>query len=103
MMETIRQVRSQHNPKLAYRVLITMYDRRNRIHRDVHEQIKSTFTDGTFQTTISVDTKLRESAVEGLPITHYKRRSRSALQYDALAKELIKYVRTTESVASTSG
>jgi chromosome partitioning protein len=102
-METVRQVRGQHNPKLAYRVLITMYDRRNRIHRDVHEQIKNTFAEGTFQTTISVDTKLRESAVEGLPITHFKRRSRSALQYDALAQELIEYVGTTESVEKTSG
>ena len=98
MMETIRQVRNQHNQKLAYRVLITMYDQRNRIHRDVHAQIKETFTDGVFNTTIGVDTKLRESAVEGLPISHYKRQSRSALQYDALAQELIDYVRRTESV-----
>lgn len=93
MMTTIRQVRSQHNPELIYRILITMLDRRNRIHRDVGEQIRNTFGKGVFQTEIGVDTKLRESAVEGLPITHFRRRSRSALQYDALAQELIQYVR----------
>lgn len=97
MMATIRQVRNQYNKNLVYRILITMFDRRNRIHRDVKEQIESTFADGLFQTTVSIDTKLRESAVEGLPITHYKRRSRSAVQYDALAQELIEYVRRTKS------
>lgn len=102
MMETIRQVRSQHNPKLAYRVLITMMDRRNRIHREVNEQIRGTFAKGIFQTMIPVDTKLRESAVEGLPITHYKSRSRSAQQYDALAQELIEYVRRIETFEAAS-
>lgn len=95
MMSTIRQVRSQNNPNLIYRVLVTMFDRRNRIHCDVKEQIETTFSKGVFQTTIGIDTKLRESAVEGLPITHYKSRSRSALQYDALAQELIEYVQQT--------
>jgi chromosome partitioning protein len=96
MMNTVRQVRSQHNPELVYRILITMHDRRNRIHREVKEQIESAFSEGLFQTTIGIDTKLRESAVEGLPITHYKSRSRSALQYDALAQELIEYVKQSQ-------
>jgi chromosome partitioning protein len=69
-----------------------MLDRRNRIHRDVSEQIRSTFGEGVFETAIEVDTKLRESAVEGLPIAYHKSQSRSALQYDALAQELIAYV-----------
>ncbi len=92
MMTTIRQVRAQYNPDLTYRILITMLDRRNRIHREVSEQIRATFGDGVFQTAIEIDTKLRESAVEGLPISHHKSQSRSALQYDSLAQELIAYV-----------
>jgi len=92
MTAAIRQVRSQQNPKLIYRILITIYDRRNRIHREVSEQIRNAFGDGVFQTVIEIDTKLRESAIEGLPITHRKSRSRSAVQYDALAQELMAYV-----------
>jgi chromosome partitioning protein len=92
MTTAIRQVRNHHNPDLVYRILITLSDRRNRIHREVGEQIRSTFGEGVFQTIIEVDTKLRESAVEGLPITHHKSQSRSALQYDALAQELLAYV-----------
>jgi chromosome partitioning protein len=93
MMATVRQVRSQYNPDLVYRILITMYDQRNRIHREVRQQIRDTFGKGTFETEIGIDTKLRESAVEGVPITHFRSRSRSAQQYDALAQELIQYVR----------
>ena len=92
MMSAIRQVRTAYNPSLSYRILITMYDRRNRIHRDVGEQIRTNFNAGVFQTMIEIDTRLRESAVEGLPISHHSNRSRSALQYDALAQELIEYV-----------
>ena len=90
LMATIRHVRTHTNPDLAYNILITMMDRRNRIHRTLGEQLRLTFKEGLLNTTIEVDTKLRESTVAGLPITHYTPRSRSAIQYRALAQELIK-------------
>ena len=92
MMAVIRRVRKQSNPGLIYRVLITMYDRRNRIHRNLREQLRSTFGDGLFGHMIEVDTKLRESAAAGLPIIHYNSKTRSAMQYDELALELIQQV-----------
>jgi len=93
MMDTIRQIRKERNPKMIYRILVTMSDQRNRIHRNLEEQIRSTFGEGVFQTRISIDTKLRESAVAGLPITHHRSQSRSALQYTSLAQEIMQYVR----------
>jgi chromosome partitioning protein len=92
MIASVRQMRKQHNPDLSYRILITLMDRRNRIHRDVCESLITTFKENVFQTMIEIDTKIRESAVDGLPITHRKKQSRSALQYDSLAQELIQYV-----------
>jgi chromosome partitioning protein len=92
MMATIQQIRNTVNPNLVYRILITMFDQRNRIHRQVEKQIRNTFAEGVFETTIGIDTKLRESALEGLPITHYKNQSRGSLQYQALAQELVAYV-----------
>ena len=99
MMAATRKVRGQNNPDLVYRVLITMQDRRNRIHRELSEQILNTFGDGVFKTVIQLDTKLRESAVAGLPITHYRTTTRSTLQYNALAEELIQYVEETNQQA----
>ncbi len=95
MMPVIRQVRQHYNPDLVYRILITMHDRRNRIHCSLREQIRATFGEGLFDTIIDIDTKLRESVVAGLPITHYKPQTRSALQYNALAVELIQHVQET--------
>jgi len=92
MMSIIRQVRAEDNPDLAYRILITLLDQRNRAHRNIHEQLDRTFGEGLFKTIIEIDTKLRESPILGLPITQYKPNSRGAVQYRSLAEELIKYV-----------
>lgn len=88
MLSAIRKVRSYSNPSLQYRILITMQDCRNRIHRNFSEELRSTFGHSLMQSVIDVDTKLRESSVVGVPITHYISRTRSALQYQALAQEL---------------
>ena len=99
LMAAIRRVRTQANPQLAYYILVTMLDRRNRIHRTMLEQLLATFGDGLLKTVIEIDTKLRESTVAGLPITHYYPKSRSAGQYAALAQELLENVQqeaTTE-------
>lgn len=92
MMAIIRQVRSQNNPSLAYRILVTMLDMRNRNHRDIRDQLQRSFGIGLFTIVIEIDTKLRESPILGLPITQYKPTSRSAQQYRSLAEELIEYV-----------
>ena len=92
LMAMIRRVRTQTNPDLAYYILITMMDRRNRIHRTLSEQLRLTFKDGLLETVIEIDTQLRESTVAGMPITHFTPHSRSALQYRALAQELIQDV-----------
>lgn len=95
MMAIIRQVRIEDNPKLAYRILVTLLDQRNRAHRDIRDQLERTFGVGLFNTVIEIDTKLRESPILGLPITQYKPNSRGAQQYRSLAEELIQYVQQT--------
>ncbi len=101
VMSAIRKVRAQGNPDLAYYILITMMDRRNRIHRTLRDQLQNTFGDGLLKTIIEVDTKLRESSVAGKPITFTSPSSRGAGQYRALAQELIQDVkeRNTEEAA----
>lgn len=96
MMSLIRRTREEDNPALAYRILVTMLDRRNRTHRNIHEQLRGTFGEGVFHTVIEMDTKLRESPIAGLPITHYKPGARGSTQYRVLAQELLEYVKETE-------
>jgi chromosome partitioning protein len=97
MMGLVRQVRGRRNPSLTYRLLLTMYDRRNRIHRTLAEQLRVTFGSGVLETVIETDTKLRESPIAGLPIIYHAPKSRAALQYRALAQEILTYVKETHS------
>jgi chromosome partitioning protein len=97
MMSMVRRVRTQGNARLTYRLLLTMFDRRNRIHRTLSEQLRTTFGSGVLETIIETDTRLRESAIAGLPIIYHAPKSRSSLQYRALAQEILTYVKETNS------
>lgn len=97
MNNLIRRVRTQSNPRLMYRILLTMYDRRNRIHRTLYEQLNATFGSGVLSSIIEIDTKLRESPIAGMPIIYHSPKSRSAMQYRALAQEIKQYAQETNS------
>jgi chromosome partitioning protein len=88
-MTLIQHTRQRINSHLKCRVLVTMYDRRNRIYRLMLAQMQQGFPQILFNTVIEVDTKLRESPAFGQPITAYAPEARGAKQYRALAKELL--------------
>jgi chromosome partitioning protein len=96
MMSLIRKIREGYNPNLAYRILVTLLDKRNRTHRNINEQLRSTFGEGVFDTIIEIDTKLRESPIAGMPITNYKPNARSSTQYRILAQELMEYAKEAQ-------
>ena len=85
----VHQVHKRGNPGLRYRVLVTMYDKRNKISRIILEQMRQGLGDMLLNTIIQIDTKLKESPAFGTPITLYAGRSRGAQQYRALAQELL--------------
>lgn len=92
LMNWVRRIRQQYNPGLTYRLLITMYDRRNRTHRFLSEQLRTSFAGGVLETYIETDTKLRESPIAGVPIIQHASKTRSSIQYRSLAQEIIAYV-----------
>lgn len=90
-VKLVQQVREKTNPWLTYRVLATMYDRRNKICQIILEQMQRALGNILFTNIIEVDTKLRESPAFGQPITLYAPKTRGAQQYRALAKELMNH------------
>ena len=100
MMTLIRRIRRDTNPRLAYRILITLLDQRNRTHKVIREQLTQTFGNGLFSTVIEVDTRLRESPIIGIPINQYRPNSRGSYQYQVLAQELIDYVQQQKDTQS---
>ncbi|MFN2165339.1 MAG: ParA family protein [Anaerolineae bacterium] len=99
MVRLADQVREQCGHGLKHRLLITMYDMRNKISRMIMEQLKRGRGGELFETIIQVDTKLRESPAFGKPITSYAAGSRAAQQYRALAEELVRIEVKPESKA----
>ncbi|MCB0169716.1 MAG: ParA family protein [Anaerolineae bacterium] len=91
VLELTKVIRKKTNPALNYQLLITMYDRRNRICRLIRHQLQDSLSPVLFNTIIEIDTKLRECPVYGQPITQYAPDTRGAEQYRALAKELLHY------------
>jgi cellulose biosynthesis protein BcsQ len=89
MLDMVRVTRRKTNPRLSYRLLVTMYDMRNRVHPMILGYLRDRFSDALFETMIQVDTKLRESPAFARPITEYAPKTRAARQYRALARELM--------------
>jgi chromosome partitioning protein len=87
MLNLILAIRQENNPKLRYRILLTMLDKRNRIHRSLAEQIRTAFNEAIYDVEIEIDTRLRESAILGQPINQYAPESRATKQYRELAEE----------------
>jgi len=96
MMELIGIVRKEGNPELPYRILITLFDKRNRIHHSIKNQLSHTFGSGVFETIIELDTNLRKTAILGFSTTN----SRGAKQYRNFVDELLEYIQKTKHLQS---
>jgi chromosome partitioning protein len=93
-LQYLQEQRSRLNlPVDCYRILATMFDKRNRIHQQTLEKLWEKHGEVMFETVIQVDTRLRLSQAAGLPITRFAPKSRSAGQYRALAAELVEYLK----------
>jgi chromosome partitioning protein len=90
-VKVVQKIQEKLNPWLTYRVLVTMYDQRNKICDVIYQQMKNGLNSALFDTIIEVDTKLRESPAFGQPVTHYAPKTRGTRQYRALAKELLNH------------
>ena len=89
-METIEKVRRVANPGLQILgVLITLYDSRTNIARDVVERIRRVFGEKVFHTYISKSVKIEESPAYKESIFTYAANSIGAIQYKQVAEEIL--------------
>jgi len=87
LLDIVAAVQGRTNPDLTCHLLATLYDRRNRICRDVLGKLKAHFPERLLDTVIGVDTCLRECPAVGEPIILYAPRTRASQQYRQLARE----------------
>lgn len=90
LMSTLQNIQDTVNPELSLEGIVrTMFDDRNRLTKDVSEQLIRYFGDKVFRVCIPRNIRLAEAPSHGLPVLSYDKSSRGATAYLALANELI--------------
>ena len=91
LLATLKNIQETVNPELHLEgILRTMYDDRNRLTKDVSEQLLRYFGDKVFRTCIPRNIRLAEAPSHGLPVLSYDKSSRGALAYIALVGEMMR-------------
>jgi len=103
LMDTIDRVKSSFNQPLEIEgVLLTMYDDRTNLTRQVENDLRDFFGTDVFHTVIPRSIRLAEAPSFGKPILVYDPRSRGAESYIQLAKEVLKNEQKPRTAATQS-
>ena len=90
LLNTIKIVQNRLNPDLDIEgILLTMFDTRLRLSKQVVEEVKMHFQDMVFNTIINRNTRLSEAPSYGKTIVMYDANSTGAINYLNLAREII--------------
>ncbi len=93
LLETVEKVRSRPNPELnLLGVLITLFDKRTALSKDVEAHIRKVFGNKTFKTVISRSVRLEESPAHKESIFSFAPNSSGSLEYKQLCKEVLQRV-----------
>lgn len=93
LLETIEKVRARSNPELELLgVLVTLFDKRTALSKDVEAQIRQVFGNKAFKTIITRSVRLEESPAHKEAIFSYAPNSSGAIEYKKLSREVLKRV-----------
>ena len=91
LMNTVRLVKSQLNPRLDIEgILLSMYDSRLRLAKEVVEEARKYFGERVFQTIIHRNSRISEAPSEGKPVALYDANGKGAVNFFNLAAEILK-------------
>jgi chromosome partitioning protein len=90
LVQSVELVRTRLNPRLGITgVLLTMYDARTTLARDVASEVREHFGGLVFDTVVPRSIRLAEAPSHGVPITRYDSRSAGADAYYRVALEVV--------------
>ena len=91
LMNTIYLIKKQLNPSLEVEgIILTMYDSRNKLNKQVVEEIYKFLGKKVFNTFIPRNVKLSEAPSFGVPVMIHDRKCAGARAYESLTKEFLK-------------
>src|SRR5690348_14659000 len=104
LMDTVDRVRESFaHPLQIEGILLTMYDERTNLARQVAEDLKEFFSDQVLKTVIPRSIRLAEAPSYGKPILMYDPRSRGAESYIKLAKEIMANEQRQRQITQSAG
>lgn len=90
LSKTIEAVKEDLNKNLKLSgVILTMYDKRNKLSAEVKKMVKTSFKDKLYKTVIPINVKLAEAPSHHKPIMHYASSSTGAKAYEKLVEEFL--------------
>ena len=91
LLGNVEGIREAYNPNLAIQgIVLTMYDSRINLSRQVQDEIRGFFKEKVFQTVIPRNVALAEAPSHGKPVLSYNSASSGAKAYLDLAKEILR-------------
>ena len=90
LVKTIERIKINLNPKLNVRgILLTMFDKRNKLSSQVDKEAREYFKDKVYKTVIPRNVRLSEAPSHGLPCVMYDRTCLGSISYFDLAEEFM--------------
>jgi chromosome partitioning protein len=100
LMKTIDRVKIKLNPKLEIRgVLLTMFDKRNKLSSEVDTEARKFFKEKVYKTVIPRNVRLSEAPSHGIPILIYDKFCAGSKSYTSFADEFLKQENIMETAA----
>jgi chromosome partitioning protein len=103
LVSTIERVRDAFNAKLElYGIVLTMFDRRNRLSMQVADNVREFFGDKVFDTVIPRNVRISEAPSFGLPAIVYDMNCSGSKAYIHLAREILTRDKAAEKAAASA-
>ena len=100
LMKTIERIKSNLNPSLEIRgILLTMYDKRNRLSGEVELEARNYFKDKVYSTAVPRNVRLSEAPSHGVPVLIYDKTCPGSRAYFSFTDEFLNQDKPVESAA----
>ena len=100
LMKTIERIKSNLNPSLDIRgILLTMYDKRNKLSGQVETEARNYFKDKVYSTAVPRNVRLSEAPSHGVPVLIYDKACPGSRAYFSFTEEFLNQDKPVESAA----
>ena len=100
LMKTIDRIKNNLNPELSIRgILLTMYDKRNKLSGEVEKEARDYFKEKVYQTVVPRNVRLSEAPSYGMPVLFYDKSCPGSRSYSNFTDEFINQEKIMESAA----